>query len=271
VLKIDHLDADAGSPALRHHHGLPFAFMLLSLRVLPAPPLVPHVWLPAISGTMADGSLQAEVRRLTGRAAEDLVGRFESLGNSCAVALLQQQMGVARPGLLQFTEWWQPRLVDALMRDFSQFGRPDKLEWTERHAGDFGWLARDQVYAIGSPTPYDRRLPVPRFASEREARRLPRLAAKLLEDAAGLSKIFVLRTGDPLNEVGAHAVRAALARHGDVTVLWLTDGPPEMLGCVEQIGHGLLRGYHPRGGPPMDSLLSALANAWRLRGDTISG
>jgi hypothetical protein len=45
----------------------------------------------------------------------------------------------------------------------------------------------------------------------------------------------------------------------------LTDGPPGALGSVEQICHGLLRGYHPRGGPPMDSLLSALANAWPLR------
>jgi len=265
VLRFDHLDADAGNPALRHHHRLPFAFMLFSVRVLPAPPLVPHARLPAIGGTMADGSLQAEVRRLTGLTAEQLVGNFESLGNSCAVGLLQQQMGVARPGLLQFAEWWQPRLVDALIRDFTQLGRPDKLEWVERHKGDSGWLVRDQIYALGSPTPHDKNVPVPPYARAREARRLPRLAAKLLEDAAEFSKIFVLRTGDPLTEPGALAVRAALARHGDVTVLWLNDGPPEMLGSAEQIGHGLLRGYHPRGGPPMDTLLSALANAWRLR------
>ena len=173
-------------------------------------------------------------------------------------------MGVARPGLLQFSEWWQPRLVDALMRDFRGFGRPDKLDWLERHSVDPGWLVRDQIYAIGIPTPYDKSAPVPAHASAREARRLPRLAAKLLEDVAAAEKIFVFRTGDPLIAEGAEAVRAALAMRGDVTLLWLTDGAPELLGGVEQIGHGLLRGYHPRGNAPIDSLVSVLANAWVL-------
>jgi len=63
---------------------------------------------------------------------------------------------------------------------------------------------------------------------------------------------------------GAAAVRAALARRGDVTVLWLTDGAPGSPGAVERIGHGLLRGYHPRGNAPIDSLVSVLANAWLL-------
>jgi hypothetical protein len=105
---------------------------------------------------------------------------------------------------------------------------------------------------------------VPAQASAVEARRLPRLATKLLEDAANAEKIFVFRSADPLIPEGAAAVRAALARRGDVTVLWLTDGAPGSPGAVERIGHGLLRGYHPRGNAPIDSLVSVLANAWLL-------
>ena len=74
----------------------------------------------------------------------------------------------------------------------------------------------------------------------------------------------MLFRSDPLVPEAAEAVRAALARRGDVTVLSLTDGPPGSLGRAEQIGHGLLRGYHPPADAPIESLVSVLANAWVL-------
>jgi hypothetical protein len=264
MLQFDHVDAHLGDPARRHGHGLAFAFMLFSARIVPAPEKAAPRSLPPLTGRISDGSLQAQVRALTGLTIEDLIARFESLGNGCALGLLQQQMGVARPGLLQFSEWWQPRLVDALMQDFRGFGRPDKLEWLERHSVDPGWLVRDQIYAISIPTPYDKSAPVPPHAPALESRRLPRLATKLLEDAANAEKIFVFRSPDPLIAEAAEAVRAALAHRGDVTVLWLTDGAPGSLGGVQQIDHGLLRGYHPPGDAPIESLVSVLANAWVL-------
>jgi hypothetical protein len=264
-LSFDHLDSDQGSPEKRHMHGLPFGFMLFSMRVLPAPPPAPPAGIPALTGTIADGSLQAQIMTATGLAPEALAARFESLGNGCALGVLQQQLGVARPGLLQFTEWWQPMLINGLLHDFAHLGRPERLEWIERHTTDPMWLVRDAQYSIGAPTTHDKSAPPPPRAVAREPARAARLAEKLLEDLAANEKIFAFRTGAPLTERGAEALRAALARRSDVTALWLTDGPPELWGSVEQISHGLLRGYHPASAHHMDQLLSVLAGAWVLR------
>ena len=93
---------------------------------------------------------------------------------------------------------------------------------------------------------------------------MPRLAEKLLEDAANGDKIFAFRTDVPMLAEGAVALRAMLGAIGDVTLLWITDGTDAQCGGVERIGHRLLRGYAVVVDGPDEHFVSIMANAWIL-------
>jgi hypothetical protein len=263
VLQFDHLDAEAGGVRLRHDSSRPFAFGLYTVRLFPAPP--PHV--PSarerIDGRLADGSLAARVRALTGLELAELAGRFECIGNACNLGLLQQQLGSDQPGLLRFAGWWQPELVTSLLHGFVGLGRPDALHFALLHGLETNWRMIDEVYSLQIPTPYSPFAPPPDNAKARAGRIYPRLAAKLLEDAAEGSKIFAFRA-ERLTEAGAVALRAALGALGDVTILWLMDGSEEQRGGTERIGHRLLRGYATANLDEPEQLVSVLANAWIL-------
>jgi len=264
VLQFDHLDAEVGGVRLRHDSGRPFAFGLDTVRLFPAPP--PHV--PAarerIDGRLADGSLATRVCALTGLELAELAGRFECFGNACNLGLLQQQLGCDQPGLLRFAGWWQPELVTSLLHGFVGLGRPDALHFALLHGLEANWRMIEEVYSFRIPTPYSPFAPPPDNAKALAGRIYPRLAEKLLEDAAEGSKIFAFRAEERLIEAGAVALRAALGALGDVTILWLMDGSEEQRGGVERIGHRLLRGYATANLDEPEQLVSVLANAWIL-------
>jgi len=261
LLQFEHVDAEAGAARLRYEDGRPFAYGLDNVRMFPAPPAhVPAARAP-LRGSMDDGSMAACARTLTGLELNELAVRFEGFGNGCGFGLVQQHLGYDQPGLLRFAGCWQPQLMTAFSNGFRGLGRADALHFGVRGEIDHTWRLIDEVYGLNIPTPYSRLVPPPGDAIARAGRTLPRLAEKLLEDAASGDKIFVFRSEQAMVEAGAVALRAVLGALGDVTLLWMTEGSDTQTGGVERIGHRLLRGYAHAVNGPDEEIVSVMANA----------
>jgi hypothetical protein len=264
LLQFDHMNAEAAPATIRHDSGLPFAYALDNLCLFPAPPPHAAASRARIEGRLADGSMAENVYASTGLALSQLATRFVSFGNGCSFALMQRQLGSDHPALLRFAGCWQPSLARALLRGFAGLGRPDALRVDTYIPGEATWRMTDEVYGFSIPTPYDPRVPPPGDAVARAGRTLPRLAEKLLEDAASGDRIFVYRAQQPIPKDGAAALRAVLGALGDVTLLWLTEGTEPQRGTVERAGHRLLHGYARAVDGPDEEIVSVMANAWIL-------
>lgn len=251
---------DSADPVF--HFGRPFAFMLHSIRLLPAPPAYLPGIRPRLPGMLADGSLQAIVRQLTGEIPETLICGFEGLGNGCEFGNTRAAFGQGGPSLLRFSGTTQWQLVRALLAGFADVFRLGGSYWAIRRPEDDTWRLFDGTYGFGSATPYPLSAPPPDLA--REARLQPRLAAKLLEQLSAGEHIFVMRTPYPASEPEIRAVLAALRYWGDGELLWLTTerGPPP--GTAMRLACGAFRAWQepPEGNRPIstDTMLSALAN-----------
>jgi hypothetical protein len=266
ALAFRNLDADFETTDPFHHFGKPFAWFLISARIVPALPGYLPGARPRLPGTLADGSLQRVVEMLTGLPAPALAARFEGLGNGCELGQLQQALGHDRSGLLRFAAIRQRQLVEGILHGFYGIARADQLVWAVRREEDDTWRLIEQAYGVSSATPYSRYVAAPGFRAE--SRRLPRLADKLMEDIAAAERIFVLRISEPATEPAALAVLAALRRFGEAEMVWLVTDGTQPAGSAERLPCGLVRGHleAPETGRPIspDTMMSALANAFIL-------
>jgi hypothetical protein len=269
ALSFQQPDADFATSDPYHHFGKPFAWALASARIVPALPRYLPSHRPRVPGGMADGSMQAMVHRLTGQTAGAIAALYEGLGNGCELGLLQQAIAEDRSGLLRFSAIRQRELVEGLFAAFHGVARRDRLMFEVRRQEDDTWrLIEGGGYELSSATPHDRSMPPPRQALDVLARRLPRLADKLMEDVAAGDRIFLMRFSEAGGEEAARAVLAALRHHGDAEMVWLVIDETRQTGSVERLESGLIRGYvdvpTPGRDASPDTMLSILANAWVL-------
>jgi len=123
----------------------------------------------------------------------------------------------------------------------------------------------------------------PEEIHQREARRLPLLIRKLIEDLTAARKLLVVRGMDQsLDDAQVERLLAALRRYGPNTLLWVeladTDHPP---GTVDWVGRDLLKGYIDRFAPGEDAhdlsldcwvaICRAAERRWRRRQDHSAG
>ncbi len=178
-----------------------------------------------------------------------LMLRFESLGENCEFGLVQRRCGAEPLGLLRFSSSPLPKLLAALDARFEGMGAPEKLEVQLSTNGEeymvldrrFGFLYHAWVKA-GELTPEQ--------IHAREARRVPFLARKLIEDLEAGEKIFVFHGMAPLTAAEAQALWKAIRRYGSGRLLWVEratigHGP----GTVDQLEDGLYKGYVDRFAP----------------------
>lgn len=188
---------------------------------------------------------------------DQLVMRFESLGDSCEFGLVQRQAGAEPLGLLRFAGFTVPAeqrlevLIAALDRGFEGLGDPDTIEITAEGPPDHRELiVRERAYGLLyhtflNPTDVD----VAKLR-QLESIRLRYLRRKLLADLASAEKIFVWKCNADIDVDGARRLLAALRRHGPVTLLWVCADPAfGAVGTVEHIEIGLLRGVIDRFAP----------------------
>jgi hypothetical protein len=182
-------------------------------------------------------------------AVDQLMMRFESLGENCEFGLAQRRCGAEPLGLLRFASTPLAALLSALKHRFEGLGEPVR---TEVRVSDDGreYLVFDRRYGIlyhpwlmvGEASPED--------ILAREVKRLPLLKRKLIEDLEEARKIFVYRGMQPLSRVLMVRLAEALRQYGACTLLWVEQQDADhRAGTVEALGGGLLKGYIDRFAP----------------------
>ena len=181
--------------------------------------------------------------------AEQLMMRFESLGENCEFGLAQRRCGAEPLGLLRFASAPLPVLLAGLRGRFEGMGDPEQIDIqvsTDRQEylvvdKCFGFLYHPWVL-VGEADPEDIR--------RREVKRLPFLRRKLIEDLEEAGKIFVYRGMHRLPQPLVLRLVAAVRTYGPATLLWVEqqdrDHPAS---SVEWIVPGLLKGYIDRFAP----------------------
>ncbi len=190
-------------------------------------------------------------------ALQDLMLRFEALGDNCEFGLVQRQAGAEPLGLLRFAGFHIPaerrlgRLIEALDREFEGVGRPETVR--VEAAGEAGrreYLMWDDAYDLmyhsfqpeGSVDPEPLRL--------QEAKKLGSLRRKFFEDLEDGAKLLVWKSNLPHDEADIARLVERLRRRGPNTLLWVAAAdaahPP---GTAERRGEGLIKGYVERFAP----------------------
>ena len=213
------------------------------------------------------GSAGADLAR------DQLMMQFESLGENCEFGLAQRRCGAEPLGLLRFASSPIDKLLTGLVHRFEGIGDDGKIEVKASGDGSeylvidrcFGFLYHPWVL-VGEAEPD--------FIREREAKRLPFLRRKLLEDLEDGRKIFVYHGMERLAEADMRRLSTAVHAYGPSTLLWVELNDEEhRAGSVEPIAPGLLKGYIDRFAPgenahdlSLDCWVEICRNAHRLAG-----
>jgi hypothetical protein len=191
----------------------------------------------------------------------DLMLRFESLGQNCEFGLVQRRCQAEPLGLLRFSSTPLPLLLDALEHRFAGMGSPDTIhvdlssngrEYMVRDSR-FGFLYHAWV-AAGEMEPAD--------VARREARRVPFLTRKLIEDLEAGDKTFVFKGMAAVPEEEVFPLAMAIRRFGPNTLLFVTLSDVEHRGgTVQARAPGFLVGYIDRFAPG-DNANDLLLGQW---------
>lgn len=195
---------------------------------------------------------------------QDLMLKFESLGQNCEFGLVQRQCKAEPLGLLRFSSTPLPKLLAALEAGFTGMGLPQTLQVEVSSNGRefmisdtrFGFLYHAFVNT-GAMSVED--------LHAREVRRVPFLIRKLLEDLDAGEKIFVFKGMGAMEEEEVFPLAMAIRRYGPNTLLFinLADATHKP-GTVEVRAPGFLVGYVDRFAPTENAADFQLAQWVRI-------
>jgi hypothetical protein len=186
-------------------------------------------------------------------AVDELMLRFESIGENCEFGLVQRRCGVEPLGLLRFASAPYDKLMAALRARFAGMGAPENIH-VELSGNGREYMVLDRAYGFyyhawvlaGEMTPAE--------IHAREARRVPFLVRKLTEDIAAGEKLLVYHGMSPLTQAAASTLAATLRRYGPTILLWVEVAdeahPP---GTVQWVEGGLMKAYIERFAPGEDA------------------
>jgi hypothetical protein len=207
---------------------------------------------------------------------DQLITRFESLGDNCEFGLVQRKLGAEPLGLLRFSYIELRLLLRGLRRGFEGLGNPATIEvWAE--GNDREIVVRESMYQMTYHTfQYETQIGL-ETVQQQQATRLNFLKRKLLEDIGAGEKIFVLKRVPPLRPEEVLPIYAILNELGRNWLLWMVPSdaahPP---GTVEVLLPGLLRGYIDRFAPnenahdlSLETWTAVCEAAWRAVGGTL--
>jgi capsular polysaccharide biosynthesis protein len=192
---------------------------------------------------------------------DELMLKFESIGDNCEFGLVQRLCGAEPLGLLRFAGFYLPveirlqKLVAALERGFEGLAEADTIN--VHLAGDPGrreFIVRESAYGLMYHTFIPEGAADPKALHDAEVKRLRFLRRKLLEDLAGGEKIWVWRS--PVTSDVSHVKPLAdiLRRLGPNILLWVVEADDEhAAGTIEVVEPGLIKGYVRRLAPYMNA------------------
>ncbi len=206
-------------------------------------------WLRLIAYIAPPHAQPAPVAAASRLLPNELMLRFESIGENCEVGLVQRQCGAEPLGLLRFSSTPLPRLLKALRSRFGGMGEPGALE-VEVAASGREYMIYDKIFGFRYHAWVKLGEMEPAAILARELRRVPFLVRKLVEDLEDGSKIFVFHGMKPLTDLEALDLAICVRMYGPGTVLWVecadAINPP---GSVVEIAPGLLKGHVDRFAP----------------------
>jgi hypothetical protein len=201
-----------------------------------------------------------------------LMKRFESLGVSCELGLVQRHCHFERPGLFRFGYTPIGGLIAALNAGFEGIGNPAEITVQEQVGKE--WITAHQRYGFEFHTQITADTHKADEVREIMSGHFSLLARKLLEDIEDGEKIFVFRPATPgPPSVDGIKLLAALHRYGNPILLWIDLAKEShQIGTVEWIIPGrLMTGYLDRyalvrfaAGGPFGIWLQVLDAARRL-------
>jgi len=231
---------------------LSFAVRSLRLfRMLPRPPASPGPDLPP----------------------DELVARFESLGDNCEFGLVQRKLGAEPLGLLRFTFIELRDLVRGLRCGFEGLGDAGATEVTVS-GKDQEYVIRDTSFRMTFHTWQSQNETDIETIRRQYDTRVGFLRRKLLEDVTNAEKIFVIKRSPPLRPEELLPLYVALNELGQNRLLWVVLADEQHpAGTVEPLLPGLMRGYVDRFAPydnapdlSFAAWLAVCESAWRLAG-----
>ena len=181
-----------------------------------------------------------------------LLLRFESIGDSCEMGLVQRRFGAEPLGLLRWNDVRLDNLVTALEHRFEGMGEPDNTEIVVAANGEF--FVRDLRWSLGMHTfLYSGHVDASDIY-KKMCRRIIYLRGKLIEDLGAAEKIFVYRSPD-VDADGLRRLHRALQAFGPVTLLGVqpvstavTAFPARPIGEIDQLDESLYVGFLDRPG-----------------------
>lgn len=204
---------------------------------------------------------------------EQMIMRFESLGDNCEFGLVQRQFGAEPLGLLRFSFIELPLLLRGLRSGFDGLGDPASTDVIVV-GNDREFVVKDSVYGMTYHTfQYEHQMSL-ETVRQQQGTRLHFLKRKLMEDIANGEKIFVLKRTPALRPEEVLPLYTLLNELGRNWLLWLVPADPtHRPGTVEVLLPGLLRGYMDRFAPAenahelsMPVWTAVCEAAWRLVG-----
>jgi len=206
---------------------------------------------------------------------DQMITRFESLGDNCEFGLVQRHLGAEPLGLFRFSFIELPDLLRGLGSGFE--GLDDPAQTRVTIAGkDQEYVIYGDAYGVTYHTwQYADRIGLDAM-TEQQVTRMRFLKRKFQEDLVGGEKIFVIKRLEPLRPEEVLPLYVALNERARNSLLWVIPADAaHTSGTVEWLLPGLLRGYIDRFSPydnAPDVSLSAWTAvceaAWRAVGGT---
>jgi len=199
----------------------------------------------------------------------ELMLRFESLGQNCEFGLVQRACGAEPLGLLRFASAPLDKLLPALHRRFAGMGQAGQVR-ADLTNGEY--MILDKVYGFYTHAWVKEGEKTPSEIEAREARRVPFLVRKLIEDLQAGEKLFVYHAMTALQLAQPGILASALRQYGPATLLWVDladDAHPP--GDVYWLGEGVMRAHIDRFAPgenahdfALESWVTICQRAWGL-------
>jgi hypothetical protein len=189
-------------------------------------------------------------------ARRDLMLGFCALGNNCEFGMAQRTWGAEPIDLLRWANTPPLVLIRLLRAGFEGIGDPNEIEAYPTQSGEFhirhkGYRFAWHAFANVRDTTAER-------VRDREVKRLPFLARKLLEDMADGTRIFVVMKSDMTSDI-AREILAAMHLHGRPTLMYATPGGS--LGVAREAEY-LLHASIPEFADPANVTTTVRADDW---------
>ena len=195
------------------------------------------------------------VRERTGLTLPDLAARFESLGDNCEFGLFQRRCDTEPMGLLRFSGSFSHDVIRGIEREFDGICDPaDIVPKLEGNGEKREFMIYERKYGLVYHTFIYEGERTPELMARQESTRLKFLRRKFLEELEAGEKIFVFKSGSPIQEAQVLPLFMALNAKAPNTLLWVVpEEANKPSGTVEVTMNGLLKAYIDRFAPGDDA------------------